>query len=148
MSRRFTSLVCAHDERIFPHRRMVSSIMFCVGTYRSVVGLRWNICCPTQRRRGPQIPVGRLLASSLYHGSAYRPIPCPHSTSLGPNQACTLFGASPGSPNVSGSAYLNIGYGLNMDDLWRRNFAFVIGTLVLFQITQMLLIEYYPVSVV
>ncbi|KIP11760.1 hypothetical protein PHLGIDRAFT_114337 [Phlebiopsis gigantea 11061_1 CR5-6] len=63
---------------------------------------------------------------------------------LGPNQICTLFGSRPGSTEVFGSDYLRVGYDLNVDDLWRRNFTVLLGFFITFQITQMLLIEYYP----
>ncbi|KAI0660568.1 ABC-2 type transporter-domain-containing protein [Cubamyces menziesii] len=63
---------------------------------------------------------------------------------LGPNQICTLFGAIPGQDIVSGRNYVNIGYGLNVSDLWRRNFLVLAGFFLLFQLTQVLLIEYFP----
>ena len=66
---------------------------------------------------------------------------------LGPNQVCTLFGSTPGETLVSGREYLSAGYGLDVSDLWRRNFLVLIGFMVVFQFTQMLLIEYYPVRV-
>lgn len=65
---------------------------------------------------------------------------------LGQNQVCTLFGSTPGSTQVSGASYLSVGYGINVSDLWRRNFTVLLGFFILFQFTQMLLIEYYPVS--
>ena len=40
---------------------------------------------------------------------------------------------------------MNIGYGLNVSDLWRRNFLVLVGFFLLFQLTQVLLIEYFPV---
>lgn len=64
---------------------------------------------------------------------------------LGPNQVCTLFGATGGSSLVSGPAYLSVGYGLDVKDIWRRDFTVLLGFFIAFQITQMLLIEYYPV---
>ncbi|KAI0347995.1 ABC-transporter [Trametopsis cervina] len=63
---------------------------------------------------------------------------------LGPNQVCTLFGSTPGSTIVTGSAYLEAGYSLKIDDLWRRNLVVLIAFFIVFQITQVLLIEYYP----
>ncbi|RPD82151.1 hypothetical protein L226DRAFT_497300 [Lentinus tigrinus ALCF2SS1-7] len=63
---------------------------------------------------------------------------------LGPNQICTLYGATPGQDLVNGRNYVNIGFGLNVTDIWRRNFLVVIGFLFLFQLTQVLLIEYFP----
>lgn len=68
-----------------------------------------------------------------------------HSDGLGPNQVCTLPGSSPGSSLVAGRDYLRAGFGLNVSDIWRRNFLVLVGFFILFQITQVLLIEYYPV---
>ncbi|KAF7795147.1 hypothetical protein EIP86_006295 [Pleurotus ostreatoroseus] len=63
---------------------------------------------------------------------------------LGPNQICTLFGSTPGDSDVSGGAYLSVGYGIDIADQWRRNFLVLVGFFLLFQITQVLLIEFYP----
>ena len=63
---------------------------------------------------------------------------------LGPNQICTLYGAAPGQDLVIGRNYVNIGFGLNVSDIWRRNFLVVLGFLFLFQLTQVVLIEYFP----
>ncbi|KAI0375499.1 hypothetical protein BV20DRAFT_1073696 [Pilatotrama ljubarskyi] len=63
---------------------------------------------------------------------------------LGPNQVCTLFGSVPGEDIVSGRNYVSFGYGLNVSDLWRRNFLVLLGFFLLFQLTQVLLIEYFP----
>lgn len=63
---------------------------------------------------------------------------------LGPNQACTLFGAQGGSNIISGSAYISAGFALDTRDLWRRNFSVLIGFFILFQITQILALEFYP----
>ncbi|KAJ7922816.1 pleiotropic drug resistance ABC transporter [Mycena leptocephala] len=57
---------------------------------------------------------------------------------LGPNQACTLFGASAGSSSVSGEAYISAGYGLDSANLWKRNFLVLFGFMLLFQLTQIL----------
>ena len=65
---------------------------------------------------------------------------------VGPNQACTLYGAQPGSSVVSGADYIKAGFSLDVDDLWRRNFLVVVGWLFFFIITQMLVIEYLQVS--
>ena len=69
-----------------------------------------------------------------------------HSTELGLNQACTLFGAQPGSRIVTGKDYLQAGYDLNTEDLWRRNFVVLFAFLILFWFTQTVVIELYPVS--
>ncbi|THG96948.1 hypothetical protein EW026_g4983 [Hermanssonia centrifuga] len=63
---------------------------------------------------------------------------------LGPNQICTLFGSTPGDTDVSGHSYISAGYGLNTSDIWRRNFLVLVGFFFLFQLTQVLLIEFYP----
>ena len=36
---------------------------------------------------------------------------------IGPNQACTLYGATPGQNTVNGAAYAAAGYTLNVHDL-------------------------------
>lgn len=69
-----------------------------------------------------------------------------YSDDLGPNQACTLFGAKTGSNIIDGNDYLSAGYGLNAADLWRRNLLVLIAFFLAFQITQILALEYYPVS--
>ncbi|THH06687.1 hypothetical protein EW146_g9533 [Bondarzewia mesenterica] len=63
---------------------------------------------------------------------------------LGPNQACTLVGSAPGSVLVPGRDYLRVGYGLNVADLWRRNFVVLLGFLIFFWIFQTIVIEIYP----
>jgi hypothetical protein len=70
------------------------------------------------------------------------------SVELGPNQVCTLFGASAGSTTVSGRDYIKAGYHLDVDDLWRRNFIVIVGFLVLFALTQAFVIELVPVSMI
>ena len=65
---------------------------------------------------------------------------------LGPNQACTLYGATPGLDTVDGAAYISSGYTLNVHDLWKRNFLVLIGWFLFYQIAQVLLIEYLNVS--
>jgi ATP-binding cassette subfamily G (WHITE) protein 2 (SNQ2) len=72
-------------------------------------------------------------------------MPC--SVELGPNQVCTLFGASAGSTTVSGRDYIKAGYHLDVDDLWRRNFIVLVGFLILFSLTQTYVIELVPVSI-
>jgi ATP-binding cassette, subfamily G (WHITE), member 2, SNQ2 len=69
------------------------------------------------------------------------------SVVLGPNQVCTLFGASSGSTTVSGRDYIRDGYHLNVADLWRRNFIVLVGFLILFSLTQTYVIELVPVSI-
>ncbi|KAF8602772.1 hypothetical protein BDV93DRAFT_533391 [Ceratobasidium sp. AG-I] len=43
-----------------------------------------------------------------------------YPTTLGPNQVCTLFGASPGQSLVSGDAYMGAGYEYKKSELWRN----------------------------
>ena len=64
---------------------------------------------------------------------------------LGPNQACTLFGASPGSDVVPGSDYIWASYEYDTADLWRRNFLVLLGFVFLFQFLQMIVLEFFPV---
>lgn len=67
------------------------------------------------------------------------------SDDLGPNQACTLFGAQGGSSIISGTSYISAGYGLDPKDLWRRDFPVLVGFFILFQLTQIFALEFYPV---
>ena len=67
-----------------------------------------------------------------------------YPTDVGPNQICTLYGAVPGQQTVRGRDYVDIGYGLNVSDLWRRNFLVLLGFVFLFQLTQVLLMEFFP----
>ncbi|CAK5280362.1 unnamed protein product, partial [Mycena citricolor] len=63
---------------------------------------------------------------------------------LGPNQVCTLFGASAGSASVSGNAYINAGYGISASNLWKRNLLVLLGFMIVFQVTQVVALEYFP----
>jgi len=65
---------------------------------------------------------------------------------VGPNQACTLYGATPGLDTVDGASYVSAGYSLNVHDLWRRNFIVLVGWFLFYQIAQVILIEYLNVS--
>jgi len=65
---------------------------------------------------------------------------------VGANQACTLYGATPGLDTVDGAAYVAAGYSLNVHDLWRRNFIVLVGWFLFYQIAQVVLIEYLNVS--
>ena len=65
---------------------------------------------------------------------------------IGPNQACTLYGATPGLDTVDGASYVAAGYTLNVHDLWRRSFLVLIGWFLFYQIAQVILIEYLNVS--
>ncbi|ESK96125.1 pleiotropic drug resistance abc transporter [Moniliophthora roreri MCA 2997] len=63
---------------------------------------------------------------------------------LGPNQACTLFGATGGSDLISGSNYISAGYGIFVSDIWKRCFVVLVGFFIAFQITQVIALEYFP----
>ena len=65
---------------------------------------------------------------------------------VGPNQACTLYGATPGLDMVDGASYIAAGYSLNVHDLWRRNFLVLVGWFLFYQVAQVILIEYLNVS--
>ena len=66
-------------------------------------------------------------------------------STFGPNQACTLFGAVSGSNIITGADYLRVGFGLDVKDIWRRNFPILICFLIFFQLTQVMALEFYPV---
>lgn len=68
-----------------------------------------------------------------------------YPNTLGPNQVCTLYGASQGSAVVKGEDYIRAGFGMAGVDLWRRNFLVSLGWLIFFQFTQLVAIEYLQV---
>ncbi|WVR08472.1 hypothetical protein IAU60_005527 [Kwoniella sp. DSM 27419] len=59
---------------------------------------------------------------------------------VGPNQLCSLMGSTPGSNQVSGSAYMNAGYSYSKSHIW-RNYGILIGFFVFFLTLQMIFIE-------
>jgi len=67
-------------------------------------------------------------------------------TDIGPNQACTLFGAEAGLSEIRGRDYLVAGYGIYVTDLWVRCLLVLLGFALFFQITQVIALEYFPVS--
>lgn len=67
-----------------------------------------------------------------------------YPAALGPNQACTLFGAVGGSNIIRGSDYLRVGYQIDVNDMWRRDFVVLLGILIFFQLAQIILLETYP----
>lgn len=69
-----------------------------------------------------------------------------YPSSLGPNQSCTLYGATPGSDIVSGSSYVAAAFDLDVNDIWRRNLLVLIGWFIFFQVTQVVAIEFFQVS--
>jgi len=67
-----------------------------------------------------------------------------YPSSLGPNQVCTLLGAKPGSNTTSGRSYLLTAYDMDDRDIWRRNFVVVVGWMLFFQVTQILILDFLP----
>jgi len=65
---------------------------------------------------------------------------------LGPNQVCTFFGAQPAQPFVKGADYINVGYQLHVEDIWKLNFVVLIVLFVVFQVTQAIAMEKVSVS--
>ncbi|QRV86887.1 ABC transporter G family member 11 [Ceratobasidium sp. AG-Ba] len=63
-----------------------------------------------------------------------------YPTTLGPNQVCTLLGASPGEAMVTGNAYINASYTYRKSELW-RNFGIVVLYWVAFVILQIFAME-------
>ncbi|RXW23030.1 hypothetical protein EST38_g2801 [Candolleomyces aberdarensis] len=63
---------------------------------------------------------------------------------LSVNQVCTLFGSQGGSNLISGVDYIRAGYGLDPNDLWRRNLPVLVAFFLFFQIAQFLALEFYP----
>ncbi|KAJ1310587.1 hypothetical protein OPQ81_007316 [Rhizoctonia solani] len=63
-----------------------------------------------------------------------------YPTTLGPNQVCTLLGASPGQSQVSGDAYMAAGYEYQKAHIW-RNFGIVVLYWFGFIILQILAME-------
>ncbi|KAG8718374.1 hypothetical protein FRC09_012757 [Ceratobasidium sp. 395] len=59
---------------------------------------------------------------------------------LGPNQACTLLGASPGEPQVSGNAYMAAGFEYQKNQIW-RNFGILVLYWVAFIALQIIAME-------
>ena len=66
-------------------------------------------------------------------------------TTLGVNQTCTLFGSEGGNRFISGTSYISAGYGIDVKDLWRRNLLVLIGFFFFFQLTQIFILEFFPV---
>jgi ATP-binding cassette subfamily G (WHITE) protein 2 (SNQ2) len=65
---------------------------------------------------------------------------------LGPNQVCTLLGAKPGFNTISGRSYLLTAYDMDDRDIWRRNFVVLLGWILFYQVTQILILDFLPVS--
>ena len=91
------------------------------------------------------LPNTRTLLSRNQNSSWSSYVSC--SVELGPNQVCTLFGARSGSITVSGRDYIKTGYGLDVNDLWRRDFIVLVVFFVFYSLTQTFVIEIFPVSI-
>ncbi|KAF8758293.1 ABC transporter [Rhizoctonia solani] len=63
-----------------------------------------------------------------------------YPSELGPNQACTLLGASPGNPLVSGDAYMAASFEYAKKDIW-RNFGILVLFFVAFVALQIVAME-------
>jgi hypothetical protein len=63
-----------------------------------------------------------------------------YPTELGPNQACTLPGASPGNSLVSGDAYMATSFEYRQKDIW-RNFGILVLFFVAFVVLQIVAME-------
>lgn len=71
-----------------------------------------------------------------------------YPATLGSNQACTLYGSTPGASSVSGRTYLSAGYNLDTHDIWRRDFLVLLGMFLFYQMMQLIAITYFRVSFV
>ncbi|KAF8913195.1 pleiotropic drug resistance ABC transporter [Gymnopilus junonius] len=106
--------------------------------YINPVAYAWQACMENEFMRIALTCDGNLIIPRNGFGVVKYP------DGLGPNQACTLFGAQGGSNIISGTSYISAGYGLDPKDLWRRDFPVLVGFFILFQLTQILALEFYP----
>lgn len=106
--------------------------------YANPVAYAWQACVENEFMRISLVCDGQGIIPRNGLGLTKYP------DQLGPNQACTLFGAKSGSDIISGADYLAAGYGLDVNDLWRRNLTVLIGFFLLFQLTQILVLEFVP----
>lgn len=53
----------------------------------------------------------------------------------------------PGSNATSGRSYLLAAFDMNGRDIWRRNFIVLLGWMLFYQVTQILILDFFPVSV-
>lgn len=63
------------------------------------------------------------------------------SDSLGPNQACTFFGATPGKTVISGAAYISQAYAYDVANTYKVNIPALLGFFSLFIIAQIVTLE-------
>lgn len=66
-----------------------------------------------------------------------------YPSSLGPNQVCTLPGATPGTDVIPGSAYLSAAYGYQVSEQW-RNWGILVAFFVGVSAIQAALAEVVP----
>jgi hypothetical protein len=64
-----------------------------------------------------------------------------HSDSLGPNQVCTFFGATPGETVISGAAYISQAYAYDVENIYKVNVSALLGFLVFFIVAQIVALE-------
>lgn len=66
---------------------------------------------------------------------------CNSSGSLGPNQACTFFGATPGKTVISGAAYISQAYAYNVGNIYKVNLPVLLGFFIFFIVAQIVSLE-------
>ncbi|KAG9009142.1 hypothetical protein FRB94_012414 [Tulasnella sp. JGI-2019a] len=64
-----------------------------------------------------------------------------YPSTVGPNQVCTFFGGQPAQEAVQGSNYIDVGYGLQVSDLWKENFVVILAMFIIFQFLQAFVME-------
>ncbi|KAJ6601432.1 ABC-2 type transporter-domain-containing protein [Mycena vulgaris] len=106
--------------------------------YINPIAYAWQACMENEFMRIQLTCDGNYIVPRNVGGLSKYP------DGLGPNQACTLFGASAGSSSVSGEAYISAGYGLDSANLWKRNFLVLFGFMLVFQLSQILSLEFFP----
>ncbi|KAL1762505.1 ABC-2 type transporter-domain-containing protein [Schizophyllum commune] len=106
--------------------------------YINPVGYAWSGCMENEFMRISMSCDGNYIVPRNPPGENIYP------DGLGPNQACTLYGSNGGQDHISGEAYIDAGYDIHSADLWRRNLLVLLGFLVLFQVTQVVALDYFP----
>ncbi|GAA5893783.1 hypothetical protein JCM8208_001243 [Rhodotorula glutinis] len=66
-----------------------------------------------------------------------------YPSALGPNQVCTLPGATPGTDVIAGSAYLSAAYGYQVSDQW-RNWGILVAFFIGISVIQAAVAEIVP----
>ncbi|KAJ7610902.1 ABC-2 type transporter-domain-containing protein [Roridomyces roridus] len=106
--------------------------------YINPIGYAWQACMENEFMRISLTCDGSYVVPRNI-GSILR-----YPENLGPNQVCTLFGSTAGSTVVSGRDYIKVAFGLDANDIWRRNFLVLVGFFIVFQATQIIALEYFP----